>query len=300
MNETPSAPPDPMPHLPGSEAITQSSKSNLALSFAALPEAERRAMSIFYAFCRVVDDVADSTELPIAEKRRQLGEWRKEIRRAYEEKPLTPLGREMAEIIRTYRIPPEPLEEILNGVEMDLSIERYPAFLLLEQYCYRVASAVGLVSIEIFGCRHARSRDYAVALGMAFQLTNILRDVEEDAARNRVYLPLENLAAHNIALESLLHRNPGAPPTPNEKALLAEIANRAEVYYRSAEALLPLIHRESRPALWVLVSIYHALLRRIERADYDVFSKRASVPLHQKLNILALGMVRVAAARLFG
>ncbi len=124
--------------------------------------------------------------------------------------------------------------------------------------------------------------------------------MEEDAARNRVYLPIENLADHDIALESLLHRPPGAPPTLNERALLAEIATRAEIYYRSAEALLPLIHRESRPALWVLVSIYHALLRRIERADYDVFSKRASVPLRQKLAILSLGMVRVAAARLFG
>jgi phytoene synthase len=178
--------------------------------------------------------------------------------------------------------------------------DTYATFSDLYQYCYLVASVVGLVCIRIFGYSDRAAEKLAEETGIAFQLTNILRDVEEDAARNRVYLPLENLAAHNIALESLLHRNPGAPPTPNEKALLAEIANRAEVYYRSAEALLPLIHRESRPALWVLVSIYHALLRRIERADYDVFSKRASVPLHQKLNILALGMVRVAAARLFG
>src|SRR5271155_1563887 len=132
------APPDSMPHLPGSEAITRSSKSNLALSFAALPEAERRAMSVFYAFCRVVDDVADSTELPVEEKRRQLGEWREEIRRAYLDQPRTPLGREMAQIIRTYLIPPTPLEEILNGMEMDFSILRYPAFALLDQYCYRV------------------------------------------------------------------------------------------------------------------------------------------------------------------
>src|SRR5271170_5897566 len=128
MSETLAAPREIMPDLPGSEAITQSAKSNLALSFASLPEAERRAMSIFYAFCRVVDDVADSTELPIGEKQRQLGEWRKEIHRAYMDKPLTPLGREMAQIIRTYLIAPTPLEEILNGMEMDMSNESYPTF----------------------------------------------------------------------------------------------------------------------------------------------------------------------------
>ena len=153
------APAELMPDLPGSEAITQSAKSNLALSFAALPEAERRAMSVFYAFCRVVDDVADSTDLPIEEKRRRLAGWREEIRRAYLDKPRTPLGQEMAQIIRTYLIPPTPLEEILNGMEMDMSILRYPTFAQLDQYCYRVASAVGLVSIDIFGCRDAQSRD---------------------------------------------------------------------------------------------------------------------------------------------
>ncbi len=134
-------PPEKMPDLPGSDAITKSAKSNLALSFAALPKAERDAMSVFYAFCRVVDDVADSTELPIEEKTRQLGEWRKEVHRAYMDTPLTPLGREMQQIIRTYLIAPTPLEEILNGMEMDMSIMRYPSFASLEQYCYRVASA---------------------------------------------------------------------------------------------------------------------------------------------------------------
>ena len=128
-----SSPAAGVPDLPGSEAITQSSKSNLALSFAALPPERRRAMTIFYAFCRVVDDVADSTELPVAEKQRQLGEWREEIRRAYLDEPRTPLGRELAQVIRTYLIPPTPLEEILNGVEMDQAISRYPDFALLEK-----------------------------------------------------------------------------------------------------------------------------------------------------------------------
>ena len=156
---------------------------------------------------------------------------------------------------------------------------------------------VGLVCIRIFGYTDSRAGKLAEETGIAFQLTNILRDVAEDAERNRVYLPLEDLAAHGVSLDSLLHRAPGAPPTANERALLEEIARRAEGYYQSAQALLPLIDRESRPALWVLVRIYHGLLKRIRRADYDVFSRRASVPMVEKLGILAVGLARMGWAR---
>jgi 15-cis-phytoene synthase len=129
-------------------------------------------------------------------------------------------------------------------------------------------------------------------------LTNILRDVAEDAARNRVYLPLEDLAAHGVSLESLLHRTPGAPPTAQQRAVLAAVGSWAERYYQSAKELLPLIDRESRPALWVLVRIYHRLLIHIKRADYDVFSQRVSVPTFMKLEIMAVGMLRVGWVRL--
>ena len=178
--------------------------------------------------------------------------------------------------------------------------DTYATFDDLYRYCYLVASVVGLVCIRIFGYSDPRAEKLAEETGIAFQLTNILRDVAEDAARNRVYLPLEDLAAHDVPLESLLHRGGRASRRPPMSAsLLAEIAGRAENYYRSAQALLPLIDRESRPALWVLVSIYHALLKRIERADYDVFSRRASVPLSQKLcdSVRGLGACRVGAAR---
>ena len=148
-----------------------------------------------------------------------------------------------------------------------------PTFADLYDYCYLVASVVGLVCIRIFGYTDPRAEKLAEETGIAFQLTNILRDVAEDASRNRVYLPLEDLAAHHVSLDTLLHRAPGAPPTSAERALLEAIANRAENYYKSAEALMPLIDSESRPALWVLVSIYHALLKRIESAHYDVFSQ---------------------------
>ncbi len=260
------APPDSMPHLPGSEAITQSAKSNLALSFAALPEAERRAMSVFYAFCRVVDDVADSTQLPIEEKQRQLAEWRKEIHRAYLDQPLTPLGREMAQIIRTYLIAPTPLDEILNGMEMDMSIERYPTFALLEQYCYRVASAVGLVSIDIFGSRHARTRDYAVALGMAFQLTNILRDVKKDASFGRIYLPLDELAAFGVTESDILEGR----WSEKMRQLFRFQHHRARHYYAKAHRLMVASDRPKLVAAEIMRGVYEGLLDEIERRNFDV------------------------------
>jgi phytoene synthase len=178
--------------------------------------------------------------------------------------------------------------------------DTYATFDDLYRYCYLVASVVGLVCIRIFGYSNPRAEKLAEETGVAFQLTNILRDVAEDAERNRVYLPLEDLAIHNVTLDSLLHRRPGTPPTANERALLAAIGKRAEDLYQSAQRLLPLIDPESRPALWVLVSIYHGLLNRIEKADYDVFSTRAAVPMPQKLVILTSGLMRMAWARLLG
>jgi phytoene synthase len=156
------------------------------------------------------------------------------------------------------------------------------------------------VCIRIFGYRDSSAERLAEETGVAFQLTNILRDVAEDAERNRVYLPLDDLKAHGVSLESLLHRARGAPPTASERALLAGIARRAEGYYASAQRLLPLIDGESRPAMWVLISIYHRLLKRIQDADYDVFSRRISVPLAEKLGILTTGQARIALARMFG
>lgn len=257
-----------MPSLPGSDAITKSSKSNLALSFAALPEAEQRAMSIFYAFCRVVDDVADSTELPIEEKRRQLGQWREEIRRAYLDKPHTPLGQELAQIIRQYLIAPTPLEEILNGVEMDQSIARYPNFALLDQYCYRVASAVGLVSIDIFGCRHPRSRDYAVALGMAFQLTNILRDVKKDASFDRIYLPQDEMAAFGVTETDIMQGR----FTENMRQLFRFQHHRARHYFAKAHRLMVPSDRPKLIAAEIMREVYEGLLNEIERRNFNVMS----------------------------
>jgi len=212
--------------------------------------------------------VADSTELPIEEKKRQLGEWRKEIRRAYMETPLTPLGREMAQIIRAYLIAPTPLEEILNGMEMDMAILRYPNFALLDQYCYRVASAVGLVSIDIFGCRHPQTRDYAVALGMAFQLTNILRDVKKDASFGRIYLPLDEMAAFGVTESDIIEGR------FNEKMrqLFRFQHHRARHYYAKAQRLMVPSDRPKLLAAEIMRANYEELLNKIERRNFDVMS----------------------------
>ena len=198
------------------------------------------------------------------------------------------------------------LDELVAGTTSTWSTaaddapDTYATFADLYRYCYLVASVVGLVCIRIFGYTDLRAEKLAEETGIAFQLTNILRDVAEDAARNRVYLPLKNLDHHGVSLEALLHHPPAAPPSPAERELFAAIARLAEHYYGRTRFLLPLIEPASRPALWVLVSIYHALLRQIERAKFDVFTRRASVPLWHKLSILAVGLVWTAWARIFG
>jgi phytoene synthase len=287
-------------------SIARREAKNFYYAFIALPTARRNAICAIYAFMRRADDLADDDSFSNAERRNHLnawlGAWREVCGGAQTADPVFLAVRDAT---TRYAIPINLLDELVAGVSMDLdraetgAPDTYATFADLYRYCYLVASVVGLVCIHIFGYKDSRAEKFAEETGIAFQLTNILRDVAEDAARNRVYLPLEDLSAHNVSLDSLLHRAPGAPPTANERALLSAIAQRAEYYYRSAEALAPFIDAESRPALRVLVSVYHALLKRIERADYDVFSRRATVPLRQKLAILAVGLTRMTWARLF-
>jgi phytoene synthase len=273
---------------------------------------------------RRADDLADDESISRDERRRNLAAWLAEWRSVCAGGfTADPAFLAVRDCTARFHIPLELLDELVAGVTMDLDHpdvpemprapslrlfsgarvgdqvpDTYATFADLYRYCYLVASVVGLVCIRIFGYSDPRAEKLAEETGIAFQLTNILRDVAEDASRNRVYLPLEDLAAHGVTLDLLLHRVPGSPPTASERALLAAIAQRAEEFYQSAEALLPLIDRESRPALWVLVSIYRGLLQRIDRADYDVFSRRASVPMPQKLGILIVGFVRMGLARL--
>lgn len=288
-------------------AIARREAKNFYYAFVALPRARRDAICAIYAFMRQADDLADDESLTRAERRRNLDAWLAEWRDVCAGSPsINPAFVAARDATRRFAIPLHLLEELVDGVSMDLdraaggAPDTYATFAELYRYCYLVASVVGLVSIRIFGYADPRAEKLAEETGIAFQLTNILRDVQEDAARNRVYLAVEDLAANGLSVDGLLHRAAATPPAVGERALLAEYARRAEEYYRSATALLPLIDRESRPALWVLVTIYHALLKRIERADYDVFSRRASVPAAQKIAILMVGMARMTWARAFG
>jgi phytoene synthase len=286
-------------------AIAQREAKNFYYAFVALPEPRRNAICAIYAFMRQADDLADDESLDREERRRRLNAWLADWRGVcHGGDSSDSVFLAVRDAVERFHIPLSLLDELVAGVTMDLdqdttdAPDTYATFDDLYRYCYLVASVVGLVCIRIFGYTDPRAEKLAEETGIAFQLTNILRDVAEDAERNRVYLPQEDLAAHNVALGALLHRKPNAPPTVEERALLTDIAQRAEKYYKSAQELLPLIDRESRPALWVLVTIYHGLLARIERAEYDVFSQRASVPKRQKLGILAVGMARMAWARM--
>src|SRR5215471_3930555 len=188
-----------------SQTITRKSASNLALAFVLLPRAKREGMSVLYAFCSEGDDVADDESIPVEQRREVLAGWREDVRRAYgDETPHFAVNRELRPVIQRYHLPFEYFDELLRGVEMDLDIKRYETYEELEVYCYRVASVVGLLSIEIFGYRQPACRDYAVYLGKALQLTNILRDVRTDAARGRIYLPLSELNRFEVSPDEIL------------------------------------------------------------------------------------------------
>lgn len=248
-------------------AITRQSKSNLALAFVSLGRERKRDITIFYAFCRVVDDIADSTELSVSEKRERLTNWRQMLRTGAPDEPL--LARDVRQLMDKYSLPPDMLEEIIAGVEMDLSIARYPAFDALRVYCYRVASAVGLVSIEIFGYRNPRCREYAIELGLALQMTNIIRDVWKDFQAGRIYLPQEDLVRFHYSEADLAKRQ------YNEQfiQLMQFEASRAREFFSRAAAELPPEDRRAMAPAEIMRSIYWALLRRIELDNFRVFEK---------------------------
>lgn len=249
-------------------AITRKSASNLALAFVVLPRAKRDAMSALYAFCREVDDVADNDDLPVAQRQALLETWRQDIRRACDgHVPELPVNGELQPIIARYRLPYELFDELIRGCEMDLQVCRYDTFAALEQYCHRVASVVGLLSIEIFGYRNPVCRDYAVALGQALQLTNILRDVQTDARRNRIYLPLEALRRHGVPEEDLLR----GQYSERFYALARKTAARARGFYRQARETLPAEDRRAMVAAELMGAVYWRLLLKLEAHQFDVF-----------------------------
>ena len=254
-------------------------------SFLVLPVAKRRAIVAVWDFCRAVDDAVDEVapesqrgSLLTAEARelaaKSLAGWRAEVKEVYEGTPTTPQGQALQPFVHRFNLPRLQFEALIDGVEMDLSYHRYPNFETLLQYCHRVASSVGLICVEIFGYRQQAARDYAVNLGVALQLTNIIRDVAVDLKKGRVYLPLDDMQWFQVT-EADLH---AGVVTPRVRQLLRYQCRRARNYYRLAAEHLPRADRGSLVAAEIMGAIYFAILRRIERARYDVFARVIRVP----------------------
>lgn len=266
---------------------TKHSGSNFYHSFLFLSKPRREAMYTVYAFCKAVDSAVDEPPAG-SHPKEELARWRSELDAVYQGTPTSPIAVSLAHHVRALAIPKAYFEELIKGVEMDLDRNRYVTFDELSLYCYRVASVVGLICLHIFGVTSARAQDYAIALGMAFQLTNILRDLGTDAAQGRIYLPLEDLRACRYPEKALLART----YSPEFTALMRQEAVRARHYYDKAQAALLGLSRRERKALTVaeiMRGIYSRILTEIERTDYRVFGPRISLSTSQQLAI-ALGI----------
>lgn len=292
--------------------IARRKAKNFYYAFVALPEAKRNAICAVYAFMRHADDLSDDESKPHEERRAALEAWLSAWHSAAQGGVTEdPVFVALADAQTRFHITTELLDQLVQGTAMDLhavrsesvhcmSFDTYATFDDLYRYCYYVASVVGLVCIRIFGYSDARAEKLAEETGIAFQLTNILRDVREDGERDRIYLPLEDLERFGVTTNELLSLKNGRHMTLNQRELLEFEANRAGDYYKSGYTLLPLIAEDSRPAMWVLITIYHRLLQRIESKNFDVFSQRISVPTSTKLTILAHGLWQVLINRLRG
>lgn len=258
--------------------LTRKSRSNFYYSFLFLAKEKREAMYAVYAFCRSVDDVADGPA-PAMEKQASLEAWRGELDRCYQGKPEHPITVKLAQSLEQFPIPKEYFDELMAGVEMDLTRNRYPTFHELHEYCYRVAGVVGLMCIEIFGYRNPKAKDYAVNLGVALQLTNIMRDLRVDAERGRIYLPQEELARFGYSETELLQ----GIYSPAFIALMRFCTGRARHYFQNAKQLLATEDRRSLFAAEIMGTIYYNLLETIEAAEYRVFDRTMTLPTRRKM-----------------
>ncbi len=261
-------------------SITRRASSNFYWAFMLLPAERRRALYSVYAFCRFVDDAADDGS--VRRPAELLERWRRELARVYDGSPTHPISRALADNVHRFAIPRRHFEEIIDGVEMDLERTRYATFEELRLYCYRVASAVGLVCIEIFGYRNPRTRRYAEQLGIAFQLTNIIRDVSEDAARGRIYLPLEDLKSFGVGEDDLLRGIDGL----RVRRLMEFEVERARSHYVEAQRALAAEDRAAMLCAEAMCSIYRALLEQIARREFHVLGRRHHLSAARKLYLV--------------
>jgi len=278
--------------------IARSSAKNFYYGFLVLPARKRNALCAVYAFMRRADDISDDPSIPADQRREKLAAWIEGLRRVVDgERTDDPVFMALADAQKTFNIPLDLLEKLVQGTAMDLPTQpacgdetrlHYETFDELYDYCYHVASVVGLVCIRIFGYRDPRAEKLAEQTGVAFQLTNIIRDVKEDSQLGRVYLPYEDLRRFSVDPKALTNGNAAATFRP----VLEFEAQRARELYHAADELLPLIDDDSQPALWTLVQIYHRLLDRIAERRYDVFTEKVRLSTAEKLGILAKGFVR--------
>jgi phytoene synthase len=293
--------------------ITRANAKNFYYAFLVLPKRKRQALCAVYAFMRRCDDIADDATLSLAERRSRLDAWLDALHRAQQGEPSDdPILLALTDAQRRYTVPAGLLDELATGTAMDvvdpeagsptadidsslpahaavpgLTVQ-YQTFDDLKLYCYRVASVVGLVCIHIFGYRDPAAEPLAEQCGIAFQLTNIIRDVKEDAAVGRVYLPQEDLAKFGLSAADLL----STPDSARFRPLLELEAERAREFYHAGERLIPYISEDSQPALWVLVNIYRKLLEKIAERQYDVFSGKVSLTVSEKLRVLGKGFLQ--------
>lgn len=254
------------------------SGSSFYYSFMFLPPLKRRAITALYAFCREVDDIADEC-LDVSIARTKLAWWRNEVSSIYAGGTEHPVGQALAPLVKEFSLPATEFDEIISGMEMDLTHNRYADFDQLQLYCHRVAGVVGLLSARIFGYQDARTETYAHDLGLAFQLTNIIRDVGEDARRNRIYLPLDELAQFDVKEADILHGR----ESENFSKLMAFQDQRANHYYTKAFAALPAIDRKNQRTGLIMAAIYHAVLDEVRLDGYHVLNQRISLTPLRKL-----------------
>jgi 15-cis-phytoene synthase len=284
--------------------ITRSAAKNFYYAFLLLPRRKREALCAVYAFMRRCDDIADDPTLSLPERRRKLDQWLDSLHHAQQNHPTDdPILLALTDAQRGFQIPAGLLDELALGTAMDIqeasgesedeplfalkpSLIRYRTFEDLRAYCYQVASVVGLVCIHVFGYRDPQAEPLAERCGLAFQLTNIIRDVKEDAQLGRVYLPEEDLQKFGLSAEELL----AVPDPARFRPLLSMEADRARAYYQAGDELIPYVAEDSQPALWVLINIYRRLLEKIADRQYDVFSARVSLTVPEKLRILGKGI----------
>jgi phytoene synthase len=285
------------------KGITRTSAKNFYYAFLVLPRRKRQALCAVYAFMRRCDDIADDPTLALPDRRQKLDTWLDALHRAQQGEPTDDaILLALTDAQRRFAIPAGLLDELAHGTAMDVEQEensaqttsapgltiQYRTFQDLRLYCYRVASVVGLVCIHIFEYRDPAAEPLAERCGLAFQLTNIIRDVKEDASMGRVYLPEEDLAKFQISGSELLT----TPDPARFRPVLALEADRAREFYSSGDALIPYVAEDSQPALWVLVTIYRSLLEKIAEKRYDVFTAKISLSTSEKLRILAKGFLK--------